>query len=113
MLGEERQGFGLQALRDAIQMIAVVAFVNVRDAVIGQDLIQFLRRGRNAGIFGSRIQADGFQSLQIREVLVNGDQRRIRVLPCQDLGHDLTIAERQIKKERRIFRVRRPRGGRG
>lgn len=113
MLREERQCFGLQPLRNAIQMIAIIAFVKMRDAIIGEHSIQFLRRGGNADIFCPRIHADGFQTLQIRNVLVNGDQRRVRVLPRQDFRDGLAVAERQINKEGRIFRVRRPRGGGG
>jgi len=85
MLREEWERFGLQALCNAIQMIAIIAFVKMIEAVIGEYSVRFLRRGGSAHICCSRVYADGFQTLQIRNVLVNCDQRRIRMLSRQDL----------------------------
>jgi hypothetical protein len=51
-------------------MIAIVASVDVRNAIIGEYLVEIPGRGGNAGIFCTRIQADGFQFLQIQNVLM-------------------------------------------
>src|SRR5215475_4184920 len=109
MLREERQRLCLQAFGDAIQMIAVITLVKMRDAVIGQYFIQLLRRGGNAGVFRSRVHPDEFQPLQIRNVLMNHHERRVGALPRLNFGDRFAVAERQVDVERRVLGVRRPR----
>src|SRR5262249_53745380 len=109
MLREERQRLCLQAFGDAIQMIAVITLVKMRDAVIGQYFIQPLRRGGNARVFRSRVHSDEFQSLQIRNVLGRHHERRVGALPRLNFGNRFAVVEGQVDVERRVIWVRRPR----
>src|SRR5262245_64151793 len=64
MLREEWQRLRLQPFGDPVQMIAVIALVKVRDAVIGQYFIQFLGCGGNDGVFSSCVLSYIIQSFQ-------------------------------------------------
>ncbi len=72
--------------------------------------MQLLDGRRDAAILVAGVDAEPAQALEVRDVLVDHRERRVR----RQLGHDvvarLAVPRRQVEEERRIGGVRRPRG---
>lgn len=79
VLGEEWNNFGFDAIRDVVEVVAVVDFELMGDAIAGQDFIELRRVGSDLGVLVAGIKADGFELTQMSDVKVDHVELRSRL----------------------------------
>jgi len=107
---EERQDIVLKANGEAAGMGAVINLKAIGYAIGVEDFVQF-DRVESQAVLIAYIDRNRSILAQVVNVLVDERQRRIGRPFGNDLGPGLAVFPGQVKVERRVFRVGRPRRG--
>src|SRR5258707_4905117 len=106
---KKRKYFHLEALGDVIEMIAIVDFEDVRNAVGVQDSIENRDVGCNRLVFVAGVKGQSLEAPKICDVLVDFDDRSVGGPFLRDVRLPFSVLPRQIKIQRRVLGIWGPR----
>ena len=108
---KERDNLALDAIGDVVDVVPVVDFEFMRDAVASQDAVELLGILRNVGILVADIHADILQITKVPYVLIDHVERFVGVEFGNDFLGKLAILNRKIGEKGRIVGIGRPGDG--
>ena len=86
VLGEEGDDLLFDAVGDVVEMVAVIDFRLMGNAVVGENSVELPGVAGDAVVFVAGVKADGFHAAQIGNVLVDHIKRFVGVIFGVDCG---------------------------